>query len=225
MGKNKHTLSQEEREVRVRAGIPVELIVIRHAEPDWGSARVAAGDPGLTDYGRQQARALAAHLQEKQVAALFCSPLRRAMETAAAIAEPHHIEPIVIEDLAEIRVPSQSANTQSEVDAYFRSASNRPLTQHWEGFPGGESFHAFHTRISRALTALLHPYGVSVHQADGFDIWNAPARASTLRLALVAHGGTNSVVLTHLLGILPVPWNGSVSRQLWPPIRSSGCVP
>jgi len=27
-----------------------------------------------------------------------------------------------------------------------------------------------------------------------------------LRIGVVAHGGTNSVILTHLLGIPPVPW-------------------
>jgi broad specificity phosphatase PhoE len=27
-----------------------------------------------------------------------------------------------------------------------------------------------------------------------------------LRIALVGHGGTNSVILSHLLGVAPVPW-------------------
>jgi broad specificity phosphatase PhoE len=47
---------------------------------------------------------------------------------------------------------------------------------------------------------------VLAQEADGFQIWHSPSRPNILRLAVVAHGGTNAVTLTHLLGIAPVPW-------------------
>jgi broad specificity phosphatase PhoE len=53
---------------------------------------------------------------------------------------------------------------------------------------------------------MLKPYGVLAQEADGFQIWHSPSRPNILRLAVVAHGGTNAVTLTHLLGIAPVPW-------------------
>lgn len=200
------TLSQEERERRARHGLPVELVVIRHAEPDWESTRHTGGDPGLTELGRSQAHALAEHLRVRQFAGLICSPLQRARETAAPIAEWHEIEPLVVDDLAEIGVPLEGYVSQAEVDAYFRSAANRPFHQHWEGFPGGEPFRTFHGRVTNAITSMLHHYGVHAHEADGFEVWHSPPRANTLRLGLIAHSGTNAVVLTHLLGIAPVPW-------------------
>lgn len=206
MDSNETTLSQEERERRVRGGVPLELVVIRHAEPDWESTRHTGGDPGLTELGRRQALSLAEHLREKRFAGLICSPLQRARETAVPIAEMHQIEPVVIDDLAEIGVPLEGYISQAEVDAYFRSAANRPFHQYWEGFPGGESFRTFHGRVTSAITEVLKPYGVHPHEADGFEVWGAPSRANTLRLGLIAHSGTNAVVLTHLLGISPVPW-------------------
>ena len=115
-------------------------------------------------------------------------------------------QPAIVEDLAEIGVPLQGNLSQAEVDAYFRSASSRPFKEHWDGFPGGESFHGFHKRVTSAITEALRPYEVHCRESDGFDIWTTPARANTLRIAVIAHGGTNAVALTHLLGIAPVPW-------------------
>ena len=195
-------LRAEDRERRVRDGVPLQLTVIRHAEPDWGSD----ADPRLTERGQRTARRLADHLRDCQFGAIVSSPLRRARETAAFVAEVQNIKPVVLDDLAEIAVPLKGNISQAEVDAYFRSAALRPLNQHWEGFPGGESFHAFHKRVTVAITEMLKPYGVLAREADGFQIWHSPSRPNILRLAVVAHGGTNAVMLTHLLGIAPVPW-------------------
>ena len=53
---------------------------------------------------------------------------------------------------------------------------------------------------------MLRHYGIHSRLSEEFTVWSAPARGRALRIAVVAHGGTNSVVLTHLLGIPPVPW-------------------
>lgn len=199
-------LSLEEREHRARSGLPLELVLIRHAEPDWESARSKGLDPKLTALGRKQAAALAEHMRSRPLAALYCSPLERARETAAAVAAVQNLEPQVVGELAEIGVPLLTNASQSDVDSYFATAARRPFREHWEGFPGGEPFREFHTRVVRGLTGVLEHYGVRPAVIDGFAAWSAPERAQTLRLGIVAHGGTNSVVLTHLLGIDPVPW-------------------
>ena len=202
MASESTTLTQEEREDRLRKQHPIELVLIRHAEPDWSNQT----DPGLTVQGHRAARVLAEHLSDKRFGALFCSPLRRAMETSAPIARLQQMQPTVIEGLAEISVPLAGNLSQTEVDAYFRSAANRPFKEHWQGFPGGEPFHDFHQRVTGAITDLLKRYDVCPQESDGFDVWTSPARASTLRVGIVAHGGTNAVALTHLLGVTPVPW-------------------
>jgi broad specificity phosphatase PhoE len=202
MATDNTTITQEEREQRLRKQFPIELFLIRHGEPDWTSQT----DPGLTEHGHRTARVLAEHLGDTKFTALICSPLRRARETAAPIAAVQQMQPVIVDGLAEISVPLFGTLSQTEVDAYFRSAAHRPFKEHWEGFPGGEPFREFHRRVTSALTDVLNPYDVHSHETEGFDVWSSPTRTNTVRLAIVAHGGTNAVALTHLLGIAPVPW-------------------
>src|SRR6058998_2760365 len=99
-------LTLEEREGRARKGLPIELVLVRHAEPDWETALRKGADPGLTALGRRQAADLAAHLQSLSLAAVYCSPLERARETAAAIAATQELAANVVPGLAEIGVPT-----------------------------------------------------------------------------------------------------------------------
>lgn len=199
-------LSLEERERRGRSDLPLELVLIRHAEPDWEAARQKGADPGLTELGRRQAADLAEHLRGRPLAALYCSPLERAQETAAAIAATQQLSMNTVQDLAEIGVPFLQNASQTEVDAYFLAAAKRPLRDHWDGFPGGEPFRAFHARVTAAIGGVFAHYSVHAQVIDGFPAWSSPARAQTLRIGVVAHGGTNGVILTHLLGAPAVPW-------------------
>jgi probable phosphoglycerate mutase len=198
-------MTQEDREARSRENLPVELVLVRHGEPDWELGK-ATGDPGLTELGRGQAARAAALLEKLRIDAIYSSPLQRALETAEIVAGPHQLTPSVIDGLEEIQVPALRNLSQTEVDSYFAAAARRTLQERWTGFPSGESFRDFHKRVSAGIESVLGHYEVHARVSEEFTVWSAPSRGHTLRLAVVAHGGTNSVVLTHLLGIPPVPW-------------------
>lgn len=198
-------MTQEQREARLRENLPVELVLVRHGEPDWERANETA-DPGLTEFGRLQAARAAANLRGRPIDAIYCSPLQRARETAAAVAEIQQLTPQIIDDLEEIRVPALRNLTQPEVDAYFVAAARRKLQERWSGFPDGESYRDFHRRVTSAIESALAHYDVHSRESETFTVWRAPARSRTLRIAVVGHGGTNAVILAHLLGIPPVPW-------------------
>lgn len=198
-------MAQEQREARSRENLPLELVLVRHGEPDWERDK-ASGDPGLTRLGHIQAERAATQLNERSIHALYCSPLRRAHETAQAIAKDQQLELQVIDNLEEIRVPALQNLTQTEVDSYFAAAARRKLQERWSGFPGGESFRGFHARVTSAMESMLAHYGVHSRVSEEFTVWSAPARGQPLRIAVVAHGGTNAVILAHLLGLEPVPW-------------------
>jgi probable phosphoglycerate mutase len=70
--------------------------------------------------------------------------------------------------------------------------------------PGGEDFRDFHQRVVSGLEATLADKGL---QEAGTDprLWSID-RDDEYRIVLVAHGGTNAVVLGHLLGMAPTPW-------------------
>ena len=68
---------------------PTEFLLIRHAQSEWNVARrwQGWGDPPLSPWGREQAAAVARELEGEALDGLACSDLRRAVETAEAIAE------------------------------------------------------------------------------------------------------------------------------------------
>ena len=66
------------------------LLILRHGETDWSAARRHTGrtDVPLNADGEAQARALAGHLPLDDVAAVWCSPLQRAVTTARLVGLP-----------------------------------------------------------------------------------------------------------------------------------------
>ncbi len=195
---------QSRREAELRRRAPAQIVLVRHGEPDWTpDGRAVVDDAGLTARGRVQAEAVAHALAELSFDAIYVSPLRRAQETAEPLAKALGIEPRTLEELAEIGI-EVAGLTQEEVDKYFRAATQRPLRDHWDGWPGGESFHDFHVRVCKGASTLLERHGVRARREDDFTVWTPGDERP--RIAVVAHGGTNAVLLTHLLDVRPVPW-------------------
>jgi probable phosphoglycerate mutase len=192
------------REQQARAQRTTTITLVRHGDPDWTpGGGPSVDDPGLTPFGSRQADAVAAALARTPVDFLYVSPYRRARETAAPIERATGRPAHVALGLAEIGV-ALAGLTQEDVDRYFQAASRRPLNEHWEGWPGAESFHDFHGRVTKALAGLLAQHGIYPTREHDFTVWSAPE--PPVSIVIVAHGGTNSVLLTHLLDVRPVPW-------------------
>ncbi len=194
------------REAQVRAQALPRITLLRHGEPDWEPQQggPTVRHPGLTEYGHAQALASAGAIAADGVDAIYVSPYPRAQETARPLAEASGVEPVTVQDLREIGVRFDGLN-QEEVDRMFVEASRRPLDEHWEGWPGGERFTDFHGRAVAALTEVLALHHIIPEKQSDFTVWHVP-EGTAPRIAIVAHGGTNAVLLTHLLDIRPVPW-------------------
>jgi len=108
-------------------------------------------DPPLTPAGREAA---VLKLAQIQVKAIYSSPLRRAVETAAAIR--CGVEPVVIDELAEIDFGEWEGLTWQEIEARWPDAACRKV-EDWLGetTPGGECWNDFDARIGRALERIL----------------------------------------------------------------------
>jgi broad specificity phosphatase PhoE len=117
-----------------------------------------------------------------------------------------HLAEVPREDrdwLHEIHMPAAWQGTPAEeVNRALGDARFRSREEWWDGMPGGgETFNDFHARVTIGLRNELAEAGI-VRRDDG--LWDVPADGP--RLLFVAHAGTNSVVLSHLLGIDPEPW-------------------
>lgn len=197
----------------------MEIIFLRHGQPAWSVDGQSRHDPYLTELGALQAKKVAARLAqlEPAVTEIVVSPARRAQETAAPLVEATGIEPVTVDDLTEMKLPAWDGEPEEMVQRIFAESRHRPPALWWEGIEGGESFRDFHHRVSRTLTDLLADRGITVDPGQP-HLWTSDRRPGTL--VVVAHGGTNSVALTVLLGVDPTPWewerfvlnHGSIAR-------------
>src|SRR5947209_3404662 len=85
-----------------------ELLLVRHADAMPEADEIIPSgiydDLPLSRQGREQARLLAERLRALSFQALYSSPLRRCLETAAPLVEYLHITPTVVPDIREIRL-------------------------------------------------------------------------------------------------------------------------
>ncbi|MBE0479709.1 MAG: histidine phosphatase family protein [Dehalococcoidia bacterium] len=95
----------------------MRIILVRHGETRWNREHRIQGlaDLDLNETGRKQAQALAEALRNERVSAIYTSPLRRAMDTAAAIARYHPVEMTVLDGLKELDAGEVDGMTYDEM--------------------------------------------------------------------------------------------------------------
>ena len=74
-------------------------------------------DPDLAPVGLRQAAVTRDFLAIRAVEAIYSSPLRRALQTATVVAEPHGLTPVVVPDLTECDVGAWEGKSWEEVKA------------------------------------------------------------------------------------------------------------
>ena len=75
--------------------------MVRHGHPVRIEDAGGPADPELSDLGWEQAHRLAAWYAKERIDAVYCSPLRRAVQTAQPLAEALGVEAVVDDELAE----------------------------------------------------------------------------------------------------------------------------
>jgi broad specificity phosphatase PhoE len=207
----------------------MDIIFVRHGQPQWAVDGLSQLDPHLTELGRKQAELAGARIatDDKAVAAeLIVSPATRSQETAAPVALETGLSIDTVDDLLEIQMPNWEGVTEEAVIEIFRTTRHRTPDEWWDGLPGGESFRNFHDRVTTALDTLLAERGVTRNHEDA-RLWDV--RDDLGRIVIVAHGGTNSTSLAHLMGAPPSPWewekyvlfHGSFARVKFIPLAGA----
>ncbi|QSI48749.1 bifunctional RNase H/acid phosphatase [Thermobispora bispora] len=137
------------------------LLLIRHGETPFSVEKrfSGVGDPALTPNGVAQAEALARRLAGEQVDAIVSSPLKRARQTAEAIAARTGLTVEVEEDLRETDFGAWEGLTFAEVRQGWPDLLTAWLRDPEAAPPGGESFAATARRVERARRRIIeaHP--------------------------------------------------------------------
>ena len=182
------TTGAEQRAPVATAPIPVtELLLTRHGETVWHAENRYAGgssDIDLTDHGRDQARALAEWSATQGIDAVFSSPVRRARETAAPVAELLHLPVTTVEGLREVDFGVAEGRTVDELRDLDAGAVQRFLSDPAvHPFPGSEPPHQAADRAVQAIRDIC-----------------GQQRAGD-RVLVVAHNTLLRLALCRLLGI------------------------
>ena len=164
----------------------MRLYLIRHGHTAWlAEHRLQGWLPGipLDDEGRAQAQRLAEYLAGESLAAIYASPLERAVQTAEAIARPHDLPVQAVPRLGEIRMGKLEGLPLDEIAAQYPGLWEQyraaPDSVH---FPGGETI------------AEVQARAVS---------WVEEARQQHPQdtIAVVSHADVLKAILTHYLGM------------------------
>ncbi|MGI8662668.1 MAG: histidine phosphatase family protein [Acidimicrobiales bacterium] len=159
----------------------MELLLIRHALPlrvEVAEGEVA--DPPLAPRGHEQAEALAGVLVEEDIGLLYASPMCRARQTAAHVAERLGLDVRIDPDLAEF---DRQSHFYVPIEELRREGGDR-----WDDLvagrwgPGGEA----------------DPATFKAVVVDAFEriVVANPGR----RVAVICHGGVINAYLSHVIG-------------------------
>ena len=168
------------------------LYLVRHGETEWNRQRRMPGrlDSRLTPEGRAHARMHGRLLARETVGHMIVSPLGRTRETAELILEGCDVPVTYDERLVERHCGDWEGLTIDEIAVQFPE----------DGPPG---------RSTRSITG--RPRAKTCRTCCG-ALHRSPTACTNYRcrrLAIVSHGISGRVLLTHFLGLKP---SGSRSR-------------
>ena len=144
-----------------------------------GDKERAPGDPRLTELGRRQAQVTARWLQGMGLHEVYSSPLRRARETAEAIA--------------------RAAGLTVRVDSRLRERMN------WDGTQPFETFLAEWDRSTNDRDFVPGNGESSRSAGERLRAFLAAHSGGSGQIAAVAHGGVTTDLLRTLLGDAGIP--------------------
>lgn len=161
-----------------------QIILARHGETEWNVAEVFRGraDISLNETGEGQAKLLAEHLSRSKLAAVYSSPLKRALKTAEVIAACHKLGVVVSPGLTDFDYGEWQGLSHQEVKAKYRELHREWLrSPHRVKLPAGENLNDVRERASRVVDEVITGYEGTV--------------------VLVSHRVVNKVLICALLGL------------------------
>ena len=173
------------REPLLIGGEATRLYLVRHAQSEGNRGEYTGpdDDPPLSEVGREHARRLAERFARQRIDAIYSSPLRRAQETARAIAGAANLKVRTLDDLREVDLGQAQTDYEAFTEEDARALRDRIAKQPtWDSFPGSEGSAAARRRIVGAMDRIIEECGGE-------------------RVAVVAHAAVIQTYVSHVLGL------------------------
>ncbi|HRY62985.1 MAG TPA: class I tRNA ligase family protein [Patescibacteria group bacterium] len=139
----------------------IALTFFRHTQTNSNKNGITMGrtDMSINNEGSKQAEEIAEKIKNKHFDLIFCSPLKRARETAEILFGKNNLK--IDERLTEIDFGQLTGKSWSEADEYREA-----------GFPGGESYSDVARRVNDFLAEIFDKYpGKRIAIVSHSNIW------------------------------------------------------
>jgi broad specificity phosphatase PhoE len=159
------------------------LLLVRHATAQGNGRFQGQGNVPLAEAGRRELPLLVKKFSQYPVRAIYSSDLRRACDTAEAIAHEFELEVKIRSELREMSFGTWEGLSWKQVTSRFPRAARlwvERFPQHT--IPGAESFRSFKRRVAQEVLEIV--------KAN-------PCRC----VVIVSHAGVIRVVLAGVLGL------------------------
>lgn len=160
------------------------IYLIRHGQIDTGNEKHYIGitDLPLSSKGIEQIRRLRDYFSDIKLEKVFCSPLKRCMQTSEILLEGRKIKGTVLDELGEINM----GDWENQPINYIREHFKEHYEKRGENIdifvpPGGESFEQLQKRVVPAFEYI-----------NDFTTGN---------VIIIGHAGVNRVILSSLLNL------------------------
>jgi len=160
------------------------IILARHGETKWNVEEVFRGkiDVELNEIGLKQAELLGEYLSDTKIEAIYSSPLKRALSTAAAIARHQQLDVAVEHGLIDLDFGQWQGLPSAEVKQKYTELYAQWISHPDQlEIPGGESLNEIRQRAVSVVNDVITRHEGTV--------------------VLVAHRVVNKVLICALLGL------------------------
>jgi probable phosphoglycerate mutase len=167
----------------------IRLLLVRHGETDWNQQSRYQGqvDISLNENGKLQSEKVAEFLKDISIDKVYSSSLLRAKETAEIILQQHQNVNLELNDgFKEIIHGAWEGKSETEIEQEFPGELQRwRETPEQFQMPAGENFQQVWQRTVEVYESII----------------KAALTEKLNTILIVAHGGTNQILLCHILGL------------------------
>jgi len=162
----------------------VFIYIARHGQTQWNIEGRTQGicDIELTDEGRQQALRLARRLKDVPIRKIYCSDLKRAVETASIVGQEIGVGWEATPLLREASFGEWEGHTLEEIERIFPGQLSRWYSDYTFCAPGGESISRVRERISEFIDQLK---SLDIPQDEGILVVSHALTCKVLILELM----------------------------------------
>jgi probable phosphoglycerate mutase len=169
------------------------IVLVQHCQSEHHLNDLTGGwtDTDLTEKGRRQAEVLASRLAREigdREVSLWCSDLKRAHQTAEAIAAALEVEAMCAPGLREFNAGEATGKTVAWARQHQAPLPEAGYGVDRQPFPGAETLRQFFERVSGCVKDL-------VACSSGLPV-------------MVSHGGATRVAVCWWLGVSPEQFDG-----------------